>query len=150
MAPTLHSQRWSPLLGRLLPGIREPRGTHGCIQIPPPSQRGTRGHPHSLHLDSRSRCHRFSALGPSVSGEPQGASGPQLGSWDHGARCTPTLQSWDRAQIPSDMQNVLKSCHCLSSSLSPIPGQLIDAFELWCWRRLLRVPWTARKSNQTS
>ena len=26
----------------------------------------------------------------------------------------------------------------------------IDAFELWCWRRLLRVPWTARKSNQSS
>ena len=25
----------------------------------------------------------------------------------------------------------------------------MDAFELWCWRRLLRVPWTARKSNQT-
>ena len=28
--------------------------------------------------------------------------------------------------------------------------QRIDAFELWCWRRLLRVTWTARKSNQTS
>ena len=27
--------------------------------------------------------------------------------------------------------------------------QKIDAFELWCWRRLLRVPWTARKSNQS-
>ena len=27
---------------------------------------------------------------------------------------------------------------------------LIDAFELWCWRRLLRVPWTARRSNQHS
>ena len=27
--------------------------------------------------------------------------------------------------------------------------QIIDAFELWCWRRLLRVPWTARKSNQS-
>ena len=26
--------------------------------------------------------------------------------------------------------------------------QKIDAFELWCWRRLLRVPWTARRSNQ--
>ena len=26
--------------------------------------------------------------------------------------------------------------------------QIIDAFELWCWRRLLRVPWTARRSNQ--
>ena len=28
--------------------------------------------------------------------------------------------------------------------------QRIDAFELWCWRRLLRVPWTARKSNQST
>ena len=28
-------------------------------------------------------------------------------------------------------------------------GQRIDAFELWCWGRLLRVPWTARKSNQS-
>ena len=28
-------------------------------------------------------------------------------------------------------------------------GRRIDAFELWCWRRLLRVPWTARKSNQS-
>ena len=28
-------------------------------------------------------------------------------------------------------------------------GQKIDAFELWCWRRLLRVPWTARRSNQS-
>ena len=28
-------------------------------------------------------------------------------------------------------------------------GQRIDAFELWCWRRLLRVPWTARRTNQS-
>ena len=28
-------------------------------------------------------------------------------------------------------------------------SQIIDAFELWCWRRLLRVPWTARRSNQS-
>ena len=27
--------------------------------------------------------------------------------------------------------------------------QIIDVFELWCWRRLLRVPWTARRSNQS-
>ena len=29
-------------------------------------------------------------------------------------------------------------------------SQRIDAFELWCWRRLLRVPWTARRSNQSA
>ena len=28
-------------------------------------------------------------------------------------------------------------------------GQKMDAFELWCWRRLLKVPWTARRSNQS-
>ena len=31
----------------------------------------------------------------------------------------------------------------------PIHNQRIDAFELWCWRRLLRIPWTARRSNQS-
>ena len=36
--------------------------------------------------------------------------------------------------------------HCLSLGLE---WKLIDAFELWCWRRLLRVPWTARTSNQS-
>ena len=30
-----------------------------------------------------------------------------------------------------------------------VDGRRIDAFELWCWRRLLRVPWTARRSNQS-
>ena len=34
-------------------------------------------------------------------------------------------------------------------SLIPFNNYLIDAFELWCWRRLLRAPWTARRSNQS-
>ena len=33
--------------------------------------------------------------------------------------------------------------------LKKVECQIIDAFELWCWRRLLRVPWTARRSNQS-
>ena len=33
--------------------------------------------------------------------------------------------------------------------ISWVLGRRIDAFELWCWRRLLRVPWTARRSNQS-
>ena len=33
--------------------------------------------------------------------------------------------------------------------LKKAEGRRIDAFELWCWRRLLRVPWTARRSNQS-
>ena len=38
---------------------------------------------------------------------------------------------------------------CESWTVKTAEGQRIDAFELWCWRRLLRVPWTARRSNQS-
>ena len=38
---------------------------------------------------------------------------------------------------------------CESWTTKKVEGQRIDAFELWCWRRLLRVPWTARRSNQS-
>ena len=37
---------------------------------------------------------------------------------------------------------------CESWTVKKTEHQRIDAFELWCWRRLLRVPWTARRSNQ--
>ena len=37
---------------------------------------------------------------------------------------------------------------CESWTIKKAECQIIDAFELWCWRRLLRVPWTARRSNQ--
>ena len=37
---------------------------------------------------------------------------------------------------------------CESWTIKKAEHQGIDAFELWCWRRLLRVPWTARRSNQ--
>ena len=36
---------------------------------------------------------------------------------------------------------------CESWTIKKAERQRIDAFELWCWRRLLRIPWTARKSN---
>ena len=38
---------------------------------------------------------------------------------------------------------------CESWTIWKAESQRIDAFELWCWRRLLRVPWTARRSNQS-
>ena len=38
---------------------------------------------------------------------------------------------------------------CESWTIKKIECRRIDAFELWCWRRLLRVPWTARRSNQS-
>ena len=37
---------------------------------------------------------------------------------------------------------------CESWTIKKVEPQRIDAFELWCWRRLLRVPWSARRSNQ--
>ena len=38
---------------------------------------------------------------------------------------------------------------CESWTVKRAEGRKIDAFELWCWRRLLRVPWTASRSNQS-
>ena len=40
-------------------------------------------------------------------------------------------------------------CRCESWTLKKAEHRRIDAFELWCWRRFLRVPWTARRSNQS-
>ena len=38
---------------------------------------------------------------------------------------------------------------CESWTVKKAECQRIDAFELWCWRKLLRIPWTARRSNQS-
>ena len=38
---------------------------------------------------------------------------------------------------------------CENWTIKKPERQRVDAFELWCWRRLLRVPWTARRSNQS-
>ena len=40
-------------------------------------------------------------------------------------------------------------CGCESWTIQKAECQKIDVFELWCWRRLLRVSWTARRSNQS-
>ena len=40
-------------------------------------------------------------------------------------------------------------CGCENWTIKKAERQRIDAFELWCWRRLLRVPWTARRSTQS-
>ena len=39
-------------------------------------------------------------------------------------------------------------CGCESWTIKKVECRIIDAFELWCWRRLLQVPWTAKRSNQ--
>ena len=77
---------------------------------------------------------------------------------------TPWKESYDQPR-----QHIKKQRHYLSTKVRRVkamvfPGvmygceiwtikkaelQRIDAFELWCWRRLLRVPWTARRSNQS-
>ena len=49
--------------------------------------------------------------------------------------------------LPSVFPVVMYGCE--SWTVKKAEGQRIDAFELWCWRRLLRVPWTARGSKQS-
>ena len=79
-----------------------------------------------------------------------------------------TLASWKKVMI--NLDSVLKSRDmtlstkvclvkvmvfpvimygCESWTIKKTKHRRIDAFELWCWRRLLRVPWTARRSNQS-
>ena len=47
------------------------------------------------------------------------------------------------------MEGLLRRWHFESWTIKKAEHQRIHAFELWCWRRLLRVPWTARRSNQS-
>ena len=55
------------------------------------------------------------------------------------------------------MANVLSTCYgfssghyrCANWTIKKAERRIIDAFELWWWRRLLRIPWTARRSNQS-
>ena len=44
---------------------------------------------------------------------------------------------------------IARSYGCESWTVKKAEHRIIDAFELWCWRRLLKVPWTARRSNQS-
>ena len=44
---------------------------------------------------------------------------------------------------------VMYGCESWSWTIKKAEGRKIDAFELWCWGRLLRLPWTARRSNQS-
>ena len=55
----------------------------------------------------------------------------------------PTKVPLFKAMVSSVVMN-----GCESWTIKKAEHQRMDAFELWCWRRLLRVPWTARRSNQ--
>ena len=60
-------------------------------------------------------------------------------------------------KVMTNLDNILKSrdiilptkVHLVKAMVFPVVMYGCDAFELWCWRRLLRVPWTARRSNQS-
>ena len=54
-----------------------------------------------------------------------------------------------REQSPAFLHNSNGRLELPGPTVKKAECQRIDAFELWCWRRLLRVPWTARRSNQS-
>ena len=63
-------------------------------------------------------------------------------------------KSWDitlptKVHLVKAMVFPVVMCGCESWAIRKVENQRVDAFELWCWRRLLRVPWTARRSNQS-
>ena len=60
----------------------------------------------------------------------------------------PWLPKWETLQAPLSLQASLRGGP-ESRARKKAERQRIDAFELWCWRRLLRVSWTARRSNQS-
>ena len=65
-----------------------------------------------------------------------------------------TLNSRDiilppKVQLVKAMVFPVVMCGCESRTIKKDEHQRIDIFELWCWRRLLRVPWTARRPNQS-
>ena len=54
-----------------------------------------------------------------------------------------------KVHIVKGMVSPLLMYRCDSWTIKKVKHQRTDAFELWCWRRLLRIPWTARESNQS-
>ena len=54
-----------------------------------------------------------------------------------------------KVRLVKAMVSVVVTYGCESWTVKKAERRRIDAFELWCWRRLLRVPWTARRSNQS-
>ena len=67
-----------------------------------------------------------------------------------------TVAPRNRSAVPGEIVHLVKAivfpvvmCGCESWTVKKAECQRIDAWELWCWRRLLRVPWTARGSNQS-
>ena len=61
------------------------------------------------------------------------------------------LKSRDANKVPSSQSYIFSCCQIIKESwiIRKAEYLRIDAFEPWCWRRLLRVPWTARRSNRS-
>ena len=71
-----------------------------------------------------------------------------LNRWNFNANKGPSSQSYE-VHIVKAMVFPVVTYDCESWTVKKAECQRIDAFELWCWRRLLKVPWTARRSNQS-
>ena len=56
---------------------------------------------------------------------------------------------WVKAHLVKAVVSPIVTYGCESWTIKKAECRRIDAFELWCWRRLLRVPWTALRSNQS-
>ena len=61
----------------------------------------------------------------------------------------PSTQEWLNRVLCQQMDTTNEEIGCESWTIKKAERRRIDAFELWCWRRFLRVPWTARRSNQS-
>ena len=57
--------------------------------------------------------------------------------------------TYPQCRLTSRQRSPVAMCGCESWTVRKAECRRTDAFELWCWRRLLRVPWTARRSNQS-
>ena len=70
-----------------------------------------------------------------------------LGSYDQPRQHIKKQRCYFANKGPSSQSYDFSRCE--SWTVKKAKGRRIDSFELWCWRRLLRVPWTARRSNQS-
>ena len=69
--------------------------------------------------------------------------------WGEGTASAEVLR-WEYTWTNSkEISSHVQTCRCESWTNKKAESRRTDAFQLWCWRRLLRVPWTARRSNQS-
>ena len=69
--------------------------------------------------------------------------------WGHKDLDMPLVIEQKKVRLVKAMVFPVVMYGCESWTVKEAEHRRIDAFELWCWRRLLRVPWTARRSNQS-